>query len=126
MLTNPISPVSAAAHDTPASSSAAGQIGGIAPTEGTFLTLLVTQLKNQDPLNPTDSTQFVSELAQFSSLEQLMNINTGVTAISGVVAPATSTPAATTTPATNSGTPSTPSTAGIDNSLNNSLLNSIG
>ncbi len=43
-----------------------------------FLKLLVTQLKNQDPLNPTDSTQFVSQLAQFSSLEQLTNVNTNL------------------------------------------------
>lgn len=40
-----------------------------------FLTLLVTQLKNQDPLNPMDSAQFTSQMAQFSSLEQLQNIN---------------------------------------------------
>ncbi|RPJ59525.1 MAG: hypothetical protein EHM12_06865 [Dehalococcoidia bacterium] len=40
-----------------------------------FLTLLVTQLQNQDPLNPTDSTEFVSQLAQFSSLEQLTSVN---------------------------------------------------
>jgi flagellar basal-body rod modification protein FlgD len=126
MSTNSVSPVSATSNNTASDPSTAGQITGIAPTEGTFLTLLVAQLKNQDPLSPTDSTQFVGELAQFSSLEQLMNINTGVTAISGVVAPATATtPAAAaagaaTTPA------STPSTTGIDDSLNNSLLNSIG
>jgi flagellar basal-body rod modification protein FlgD len=40
-----------------------------------FLTLLVTQLKNQDPLNPDDPTEFTAQLAQFSSLEQLFNMN---------------------------------------------------
>ena len=40
-----------------------------------FLKLLITQLKNQDPLKPTDSTQFVTQLAQFSSLEQMSNVN---------------------------------------------------
>jgi len=40
-----------------------------------FLRLLTTQLQNQDPLNPTDSTEFTAQLAQFSSLEQLSNVN---------------------------------------------------
>ena len=40
-----------------------------------FLNLLVTQLQHQDPLNPADSTEFTAQLAQFSSLEQLNNIN---------------------------------------------------
>jgi flagellar basal-body rod modification protein FlgD len=40
-----------------------------------FLKLLVTQLQNQDPMNPTDSTEFVAQLAQFSSLEQMSNVN---------------------------------------------------
>ncbi len=40
-----------------------------------FLKLLVTQLKNQDPLEPQDSSQMVAELAQFSALEQMQNLN---------------------------------------------------
>jgi flagellar basal-body rod modification protein FlgD len=40
-----------------------------------FLKLLVAQLKNQDPLNPQESSDFVAQLAQFSSLEQSIGIN---------------------------------------------------
>ena len=40
-----------------------------------FLTLLLAQLQNQDPLNPADSTEYTAQLAQFSSLEQLSNVN---------------------------------------------------
>jgi flagellar basal-body rod modification protein FlgD len=43
-----------------------------------FLQLLVTQLQYQDPLNPMDDKEFVAELAQFSSLEQLTEINSGI------------------------------------------------
>jgi len=48
-------------------------IDGLA-NENTFLQLLVAQIKNQDPTNPTDSVQFLSQLAQFSQLEQLIGI----------------------------------------------------
>jgi flagellar basal-body rod modification protein FlgD len=41
----------------------------------TFLTLLTTQLKNQDPLNPTDSNQFTQQLVEFSQVEQQINTN---------------------------------------------------
>ena len=40
-----------------------------------FLTLLTTQLRNQDPLSPLESTEFVAQLASFSSVEQLVNVN---------------------------------------------------
>lgn len=43
-----------------------------------FLKLLVTQMKQQDPLSPMDDKEYVAQLAQFSSLEQLTNISTGV------------------------------------------------
>jgi flagellar basal-body rod modification protein FlgD len=47
---------------------------GAAASEGTFLQLLVSQLQNQDPLNPMDSTTFVTQLAQFSQLETLFGV----------------------------------------------------
>lgn len=40
-----------------------------------FLQLFITQLKNQDPLNPQDSSSFMAQMAQFSTLEQLANMN---------------------------------------------------
>ena len=54
---------------TSASSATAGATDPLA-NEGTFLQLLVAQLKNQDPSQPMDGTTFVTQLAQFSSLEQ--------------------------------------------------------
>ena len=42
----------------------------------TFLTLLTTQMRNQDPLNPMESTQFVAQLATFTSVEQQIETNT--------------------------------------------------
>lgn len=54
----------------PAGGSSAASFLDPLSTEQSFLQLLVAQLKNQDPLNPQDGTQFVSQLAQMSSLEQ--------------------------------------------------------
>jgi flagellar basal-body rod modification protein FlgD len=52
-------------------------------SESTFLQLLIAQIQNQDPLNPTDSIQFVGQLVQYSELEQLMGINQGVQTLTG-------------------------------------------
>jgi flagellar basal-body rod modification protein FlgD len=60
------------------SSSAAQTYGNSALGKDEFLNLLVTQLKYQNPLEPMDDTEFVAQLAQFSSLEQLSNINTSL------------------------------------------------
>jgi flagellar basal-body rod modification protein FlgD len=47
-----------------------------------FLKLLVAQLSNQDPMQPQDSDKFVQQLTNFSNLEQLMNLNKGVSQLS--------------------------------------------
>ena len=47
---------------------------GSASNEQIFLQLLVSQIQNQDPTNPIDGTQFVSQLAQFNELDQLIAI----------------------------------------------------
>lgn len=46
-----------------------------------FLTLLCTQLQNQNPLDPMDGTEFAVQLAQFTSVEQLTNLNTGLDSV---------------------------------------------
>lgn len=48
---------------------------GLADNFDTFLVLLTTQLKNQDPLSPMDSTEFTNQLVQFSSVEQEIQAN---------------------------------------------------
>jgi flagellar basal-body rod modification protein FlgD len=56
-----------------------------------FLKLLVTQLQNQDPMNPMDNTEFLTQLASFSSMEQLVSINQGVTTLANASSSDTST-----------------------------------
>jgi len=48
---------------------------GLATNFNSFLQLLTTQLKNQDPLSPMDATQFTTQLVQFSQVEQSINTN---------------------------------------------------
>jgi flagellar basal-body rod modification protein FlgD len=91
---------------TGTSSSSSGTVAGLPgslTSESTFLNLLVAQIQNQDPLNPTDSIQFVGQLVQFSQLEQLLSINQGVTTLASDVQ----------TPPASSSTP-TPTTGNIN------------
>ena len=50
-----------------------------------FLQLLVTQLQNQDPLAPQDNGEYIAQLAQFSSLEQMTNVSKGLEDLGKVV-----------------------------------------
>lgn len=46
-----------------------------------FLKLLITQLSNQDPLSPMDDTDFIAQMAQFSALEQMTNLNSSMSSM---------------------------------------------
>jgi len=50
-----------------------------------FLTLLITQLKNQDPMNPVEDKQFIAQMAQFSQLEQMNNMSTEFKRMAGMM-----------------------------------------
>ncbi len=89
------SAASSAASSSASSSASAGQT----VTANDFLTLLVTEMKNQDPTQPTDPNAYIQQMVEVNSLQQLISINQDLT-------PATSSTAA------GSGA-STPATAAI-------------
>ncbi|MCW0180698.1 MAG: flagellar hook assembly protein FlgD [Zavarzinia sp.] len=67
--------VSSATAATNSSTTTSTATAGLAKNFSTFLTLLTTQLQNQDPLNPMDSNEFTSQLVQFAQVEQSINAN---------------------------------------------------
>ncbi|MDB5641082.1 MAG: flagellar hook capping - N-terminal region family protein [Hyphomicrobiales bacterium] len=70
MLVTPTSAAGTGANSTPAAAAHSSTVD-----YNSFLQLLVTQLKNQDPTAPTDSTAFMSQLASFSNVEQSVQMN---------------------------------------------------
>jgi flagellar basal-body rod modification protein FlgD len=71
------------AADSSSNTASTSQTGTSEVTKNMFLQLLVAQIKNQDPLSPTDGVQFLTQLAQFQQLEQSMNMGQDLTAIRG-------------------------------------------
>ncbi len=57
--------------------------GNAADLQSSFLTLLVAQLKNQDPTNPMENNELTSQLAQISTVSGIEKLNTTLGAISG-------------------------------------------
>jgi flagellar basal-body rod modification protein FlgD len=108
-MASAISSIVGSAPTAGATSSAAAASSSSAPTEQMFLQLLVAQIQNQDPLNPADSMQFVTQLAQFSELEQVMgirqDIETDFSPASGATAATSASTSAATSASTTASTP---------------------
>jgi flagellar basal-body rod modification protein FlgD len=83
---------SGSTQSSSSSSAAASNSSDI--TANDFLTLLVSELQNQDPTQPTDPNEYITQLAQVNSLEQLVSINQGIgtldSSVTGTSAPSTS------------------------------------
>jgi flagellar basal-body rod modification protein FlgD len=88
-----IQPRYQAAAADPATNSAGGNAVSTAEvvSKDEFLKLLVAQLQNQDPLSPLQGDAFVAQLATFSSLEQLVSINSNIGKLVGALTPPSST-----------------------------------
>ena len=74
--------VKTATDNSSLNNAAKAATGNQALGKDAFMQLLVTQLKNQNPLSPQDNGAFVAQLAQFSSLEGINTLNDSVNAIS--------------------------------------------
>ncbi len=86
VASNPLDAIASANQ----SASAAAGVGSVtkADTSATdrFLKLLVTQMKNQDPLNPMDNAQVTSQMAQISTVSGIQDLNTSVTGLNAQLA----------------------------------------
>ena len=72
------SQITAMRNDTALAQSQQERTTGMKNDSNMFLTLMLKQLECQDPTEPTDNTQWLSQLAQYSSLEQMSQMNSGL------------------------------------------------
>lgn len=75
------SATSTAASAVSSSLSAAGSLGSSQDLAQTFLTLLVAQMNNQDPLNPVDNSQLTTQMAQISTVTGINNLNSNISSL---------------------------------------------
>jgi flagellar basal-body rod modification protein FlgD len=75
---------------TASGSGSAGDTGDSTITADDFLTLLVTELQNQDPTSDTDPNAYVNQLVDVNSLQQLISINSGIGTLDSSIDPTTS------------------------------------
>ncbi len=80
-ISSATSGTSSASASSAISQTGTSALAGLNNNFSDFLTMLMTQLKNQDPSSPMDSSQFTSELVQFSSVEQQINTNSNLTSL---------------------------------------------
>ena len=78
MTTTTATPTTTTSNTSTAQAASAVGSQEFAGNFNTFLTLLTTQLQNQDPLSPMDTSQFTSQLVEFASVEQQINMNTNL------------------------------------------------
>lgn len=109
----------AAAGSTGSSASGSGNSATISAND--FLTLLVTEMQNQDPTQATDPNQYINQLVNVNSLEQLISINQNLSTVLGV--PTSGASAGSSSPSPQSSAPSTSTNGVTANAL--SLLHSI-
>jgi flagellar basal-body rod modification protein FlgD len=70
-----------AATETTKNAASSTTIDSTTVTANDFLTLLVAEMKNQDPTKPTDPTAYISQMVGVNSLQQLIGINKGITTL---------------------------------------------
>ncbi len=71
---NPITPAASTSPSTTPSASSGASNSSQAIDKNTFLKLMMVQMQNQDPLNPSDPTSYIGELSQLTTLEQTTNL----------------------------------------------------
>lgn len=78
-MADAVSPTSGTGNGTVLTPKAGGEMG-----KDQFLQLLVTQMQYQDPLDPQDNAEYVAQLAQFSALEQMTNMNVAMETLGNI------------------------------------------